>query len=580
MNVAKKVFSKLGEAERNEWETRSKLSAEARKSAYELIQKTGFPTDPHWRKRRVSTFLLSIITDRRVRAIDDIKKVVLPFLIKVFEMTGFHAFCILGGLDAGQPEDDPIGTIVLQVGRNSHSVVAQPFSAKEPRALSDFVKVYRQYLTTCFSQQDREAARITGPDPLIATQEDVLAAAKYTLDGKQPVVFGPYRADPRKGKGRATASSSASKRSRAASTSSVDQSASPSLPNTGSPGRPKAKRRRRSSSPLGGDVADDEDEDGMLLDVPIRARLSRQAELAKKATATVVLEEEKQRQALEDQQKAAEATKQRQIEKSRREVKALKAQALTPEAREAARLKAEKEKRIQEDGEARMRARQDHVWLQLNDRLVRSEREKAAARRAAPATVDAASTNAMSGNEDEHDIPPRSPTVHTTDDDLPAPETIDVDNVPKSPAIAADKPPTVTSRSKARAKSKPKAKATAAEVPVWVDQPFEVAMPPNAPVWLQQTLTEFARHDLGPDFRDVVQALAELEETYGFASGGKLPMDGRLEQFVMWFRDGRKWVGTHEGIRFQNNISDFAASFGRWWAKMQPAWRSKDAAGN
>nr|GAT43316.1 predicted protein [Mycena chlorophos] len=129
------------------------------------------------------------------------------------------------------------------------------------------------------------------------------------------------------------------------------------------------------------------------------------------------------------------------------------------------------------------------------------------------------------------------------------------------------------SRSQAPRKSKSKTKPGSNDVVV-------SAIPLDAPVWMQRTLVELTRHDLGPRFREAVQELAELEQAYQFAGGGKLPLEGRPEQFVGWFWDGQKWVGKHEAIRFQHRIPEFAASFQRWWGSMQPAWRLKDGSGN
>ncbi|KAJ7050915.1 hypothetical protein C8F01DRAFT_952805, partial [Mycena amicta] len=85
------------------------------------------------------------------------------------------------------------------------------------------------------------------------------------------------------------------------------------------------------------------------------------------------------------------------------------------------------------------------------------------------------------------------------------------------------------------------------------------------------------RQDLGPLFRQLVEAVAELEEAYGYANdlGAKLTRKERPPQFATWFRDGRKWNAGHDVIRFQGDVEGFRQMFLSWWSEMQPAWRER-----
>ncbi|KAJ7061953.1 hypothetical protein C8F01DRAFT_944198, partial [Mycena amicta] len=95
--------------------------------------------------------------------------------------------------------------------------------------------------------------------------------------------------------------------------------------------------------------------------------------------------------------------------------------------------------------------------------------------------------------------------------------------------------------------------------------------------WLEKFIVEASRHDLGPVFRKLVEAVAELEHGYGYADdlGAKLTMTNRPTQFTEWFRDGRKWIASHPRIRFKDDVDGFIKMFRLWWSEMQPEWRGR-----
>ncbi|KAJ7052988.1 hypothetical protein C8F01DRAFT_997366 [Mycena amicta] len=111
------------------------------------------------------------------------------------------------------------------------------------------------------------------------------------------------------------------------------------------------------------------------------------------------------------------------------------------------------------------------------------------------------------------------------------------------------------------------------------DIPFTIVRPSNCADWLEKFLVEACRHDLGPLFRQLVEAVAALEHAYGYANVGKLPLKERPSQFGVWFRDGRKWIQGHDGIRFKGNTETFAERFHSWWSEMQPEWRARGVDG-
>ncbi|KAJ7049308.1 hypothetical protein C8F01DRAFT_959845, partial [Mycena amicta] len=105
--------------------------------------------------------------------------------------------------------------------------------------------------------------------------------------------------------------------------------------------------------------------------------------------------------------------------------------------------------------------------------------------------------------------------------------------------------------------------------------------PPSCPDWLKKFLVEACRHNLGPLYRQLVEAVGALEHAYGYANdlGAKLTLNHRPQQFGVWFRDGRKWIASHDGIRFSQEIETFVTTFRSWWSEMQPEWRMRDVNG-
>ncbi|KAJ7061118.1 hypothetical protein C8F01DRAFT_987632 [Mycena amicta] len=109
------------------------------------------------------------------------------------------------------------------------------------------------------------------------------------------------------------------------------------------------------------------------------------------------------------------------------------------------------------------------------------------------------------------------------------------------------------------------------------DIPFTIVRPANCAGWLEKFIVEACRYNLGPLFRQLVEAVAELEHAYGYANdlGCKLSRTERPPQFATWFRDGRKWIASHNDIRFQGDVDGFRKMFLAWWSAMQPAWRER-----
>ncbi|KAJ7225330.1 hypothetical protein GGX14DRAFT_348582 [Mycena pura] len=101
-----------------------------------------------------------------------------------------------------------------------------------------------------------------------------------------------------------------------------------------------------------------------------------------------------------------------------------------------------------------------------------------------------------------------------------------------------------------------------------------VTCPPGAPTWFTGALAELVRVGFGPAYRDLVEALVELEQAYGFLDKGqKIALNGRPSQIAAWFKEGRKWKAKPE-LRI-NDLDAFAEKWGRWWDAMQPDWRER-----
>ncbi|KAJ7050891.1 hypothetical protein C8F01DRAFT_1263591 [Mycena amicta] len=538
--VAREEFEKLTLDVKKEWAARAKASGETRKTAWKQLEKAGFPKDPHWRQR----------------AIRDIEKFLLPILLKLYEMTGFHA--------------------VLLAGRN-RAAVSQPFSATHPDALGDFTQAFKQYLNTCFSIDDRLKARATERDPDVITPEDILKAAQYTLDGSdsgsqsetsESDVFTDVETSKTQTKRgamktkKSTPSKPVGKRPRTASDSQSDAAPLPT-PHQQSH-RPKPKRRKAPRSnadesdndePMPAyDPADDSmDVNGAFQTSGAAAAARRRAEesaekkaeLAKKQAEAAENEklavEKKRLEAEERRRNAQEIERVRGIETNRREVAALVALANTEEAKAEARQKAEKEKLLL----AEAAKRQQRVHDQVQERLQRQR-----SRLVSEPPSDAA---------DMQDEDPIGPNRHndTEDEDLLPPPLSRMHSPSSFGGDSRDEPPTTEEEDGPLPTTEEEDGGTPSTAD---DKPFTIARPLNCAGWLEKFLVEACRQDLGPLFRQLVEAVAELEEAYGYANdlGAKLT---------------RK--RTPPTVCDLGDVEGFRQMFLSWWSEMQPAWRER-----
>ncbi|KAJ7670630.1 hypothetical protein DFH06DRAFT_1124945 [Mycena polygramma] len=96
----------------------------------------------------------------------------------------------------------------------------------------------------------------------------------------------------------------------------------------------------------------------------------------------------------------------------------------------------------------------------------------------------------------------------------------------------------------------------------------------DSPGWLRETLSYLTTRDLGCHYTALLQALVRLEESAD--SDGEKPLGRsktRPTEIKEWIRGGR-------GVKMKNlptvtNIEAYAVKWKNWWGEMQPKWRKR-----
>ncbi|KAJ7895676.1 hypothetical protein B0H13DRAFT_2338752 [Mycena leptocephala] len=105
-----------------------------------------------------------------------------------------------------------------------------------------------------------------------------------------------------------------------------------------------------------------------------------------------------------------------------------------------------------------------------------------------------------------------------------------------------------------------------------------VLVPDDAPKWLHDCVELLLAQDLGGHFRALVATLIRLETAFGFdvKNDATLSAEGRPVQVHNWIKGGRAKTKKIPAIK---NIQKYADEWGKWWDRLQPAWRERDRDG-
>ncbi|KAJ7605235.1 hypothetical protein DFH06DRAFT_1020351, partial [Mycena polygramma] len=89
--------------------------------------------------------------------------------------------------------------------------------------------------------------------------------------------------------------------------------------------------------------------------------------------------------------------------------------------------------------------------------------------------------------------------------------------------------------------------------------------------WFKHGFEEVSREELGGLYHEVLEALIDLERSYGFVFGTeKVKGVGRPSQVTEWIRDGR---GRTQAVRAVPDVPKFSREWWTWWSSLQPEWR-------
>ncbi|KAJ7024607.1 hypothetical protein C8F04DRAFT_1239575 [Mycena alexandri] len=109
----------------------------------------------------------------------------------------------------------------------------------------------------------------------------------------------------------------------------------------------------------------------------------------------------------------------------------------------------------------------------------------------------------------------------------------------------------------------------------------EVVVPANAPSWLQESIKDLSKVDLGCHFGSVLVALIQLEGAAGFEVD-----EAERQQMPVGKRAGRPavisaWIKGSRGTKTKTppiveDIDKFVKEWDFWWDAVQPQWRQRD----